>query len=243
MASADTTAQQRPPAPQEPPPSAARRNGAVPHIPLPKPLQTARFLVRPIPFMEHWRRVLGETFSGRFYGPGELVFISDPPSLKALFAADRINTIAPGRNIILRPLLGPGSLLLQEGEEHLRRRKLMLPPFHGERMRAYESVIAEATERAIASWPQGEEFALHPSMQAITLEVILRAVFGVEDAERRGELRDGLVEILGATASPVAVGLIAPGTRRLPMYRRLNELRRAHRRGALRGDRRATPRL
>ena len=175
--------------------------------------------------MEHWRRVLGETFSGRFYGPGELVFISDPPSLKALFAADRVNTIAPGRNIILRPLLGPGSLLLQEGEEHLRRRKLMLPPFHGERMRAYESVIAEATERAIASWPQGEEFALHPSMQAITLEVILRAVFGVEDAERRGELRDGLVEILGATASPVAVGLIAPGTRRLPMYRRLNELR------------------
>ena len=127
-------------------------------------------------------------------GPGELVFISDPPSLKALFAADRVNTIAPGRNIILRPLLGPGSLLLQEGEEHLRRRKLMLPPFHGERMRAYESVIAEATERAIASWPQGVEFALHPSMQAITLEVILRAVFGVEDAERRGQLRDGLVE-------------------------------------------------
>jgi cytochrome P450 len=225
MASADTTAQQRRPAAQEPPPSSARRNGAVPHIPLPKPLQTARFLVRPIPFMEHWRRVLGETFSGRFYGPGELVFISDPPSLKALFAADRVNTIAPGRNIILRPLLGPGSLLLQEGEEHLRRRKLMLPPFHGERMRAYESVIAEATERAIASWPQGVEFALHPSMQAITLEVILRAVFGVEDAERRGQLRDGLVEILGATASPVAVGLIAPGTRRLPMYGRLNELR------------------
>ena len=129
--------------------------------------------------MEHWRRALGETFCGRFYGPGELVFISDPPSLKALFAADRVNTIAPGRNIILRPLLGPGSLLLQEGEEHLRRRKLMLPPFHGERMRAYESAwIAEATERAIASWPQGVEFALHPSMQAITLEVILRAVFG-----------------------------------------------------------------
>jgi cytochrome P450 len=225
MASADTTAQQRRPAAQEPPPSSARRNGAVPHIPLPKPLQTARFLVRPIPFMEHWRRVLGETFSGRFYGPGELVFISDPPSLKALFAADRVNTIAPGRNIILRPLLGPGSLLLQEGEEHLRRRKLMLSPFHGERMRAYESVIAEATERAIASWPQGVEFALHPSMQAITLEVILRAVFRVEDAERRGQLRDGLVEILGATASPVAVGLIAPGTRRLPMYGRLNELR------------------
>jgi cytochrome P450 family 135 len=203
---------------------AGERDGAVPRIPLPKPLQTARFIVRPISFMEHWRRALGETFHASLYGPGELVFISDPPSLKALFAADRVNTIAPGRNIILRPLLGPGSLLLQEGEEHLRRRKLMLPPFHGERMRAYERVIAEATERAIAGWPRGEELALHPSMQAITLEVILRAVFGVEDAERRRVLRDALVEILGATATPAAVGFITPAARRLPMYRRLNEL-------------------
>ena len=203
----------------------AGHNGAVPRVPLPKPLQTARFIARPIPFMERWRSELGETFHASLFGPGELVFISDPPSLKALFAADRVNTIAPGRNIILRPLLGKGSLLLQEGDEHLRRRKLMLPPFHGERMRAYEGVIVEATERALASWPEGEEFALHPSMQAITLEVILRAVFGVEDVGRRDELRDGLVEILGATASPVAVGFITPGVRRLPVYRRLARLR------------------
>jgi cytochrome P450 len=200
-------------------------NGEVPRVPLPKSLQTARFIVRPIPFMERWRAELGETFQASLFGPGELVFVSDPPSLKALFAADRVNTIAPGRNIILEPLLGAGSLLLQEGEEHLRRRKLMLPPFHGERMRAYEEVIVEATERAIASWPQGEEFALHPSMQAITLEVILRAVFGVEDAGRRDELRDGLVEILGSTASPIAIGYATPGVRRMPLYRRLNELR------------------
>ena len=68
--------------------------------------------------------------------------------MKRLFASDRVNTIAPGRNIVLRPLLGPQSLLLQEGEEHLRRRKLMLPPFHGERMRAYESTIAEVAAGA-----------------------------------------------------------------------------------------------
>ena len=65
--------------------------------------------------------------------------------MKRLFAADRVNTIAPGRNIVLRPLLGARSLLLQEGAEHMRRRKLMLPPFHGERMRAYEELIAEVT--------------------------------------------------------------------------------------------------
>jgi cytochrome P450 len=204
--------------------SAAGGNGAPPRVPLPKAVQTLRFLVRPGPFMERWRSELGETFHASVYGPGELVFISDPESLKRLFAADRVNTIAPGRNIILKPLLGPGSLLLQEGSEHLRRRKLMLPPFHGERMRAYEQVIADATERAMASWPEDQPFPLHPSMQAITLDVILRAVFGITDAARRDQLGAALVEILGATATPRAVGFIVPGVRRSPVYRRLARL-------------------
>ena len=121
-----------------------RRDARPPRVPLPRPLQTARFVARPLSFLERCRRQLGETFEAQLYGPGDVVFISDPPSLKALFAADRVNTIAPGRNVILEPLLGPGSLLLQEDDEHLRRRRLMLPPFHGERMRAYEQVIREA---------------------------------------------------------------------------------------------------
>ena len=194
-----------------------------PQVPLPRALQTARFLVRPIPFLETWRRELGETFQASIAGPGDLIFISDPESLKRLFGADRVNTIAPGRNLILRPLLGPGSLLLQEGEEHLRRRKLMLPPFHGERMRAYEGVIAEATERAVAAWPEGRAFPLHPSMQAITLEVILRAVFGVEDSARRRELSEALVWVLAATASIRAVGFLLPALRSVPPYRSLHQ--------------------
>ena len=190
----------------------------VPAVPLPRPLQTARFIVRPISFLEHWRSELGETYRANLFGPGDVVFLSDPESIKKLFMADRVNTIAPGRNIILAPLLGRQSLLLQEGDEHMRRRKLMLPPFHGERMRSYERVIVEATERAIAGWPMGEEFPLHPSMQAITLDVILTAVFGIEDAARREALRDLLVEVLGASASPVAVGVVTPGLRRLPPF-------------------------
>ena len=211
----------------EAPASGSRTNGdrQVPAIPLSKPLQTARFIFRPIPFLEHWRRELGETFRARLFGPGDVVFLSDPDSIKRLFTADRVNTIAPGRNILLEPLLGRSSLLLQEDEEHLRRRKLMLPPFHGERMRGYQQVIREATERAVAGWPQGTEFALHPSMQEITLEVILRAVFGIEDADRRERLRDGLVAILSASASPVALGFATPGVRKLPMFSRLAELR------------------
>jgi cytochrome P450 len=192
---------------------------AVPAVPLSRALQTARFVLRPISFLEHWRAELGETYRANLFGPGDVIFLSDPESIKRLFMADRVNTIAPGRNIVLAPLLGSASLLLQEGEEHMRRRKLMLPPFHGERMRGYETVIAEATERAIADWPLGTEFALHPSMQAITLEVILRAVFGIEDAKRRDALRDALVEILGASASPVAAGAVVPGVRRLPPFR------------------------
>jgi cytochrome P450 len=202
-----------------PPVEAAAPAARPPEVPLPRVMQTARFLVRPIPFFEHWRRELGETFAARLIGPGDVVFVSDPESLKRLFSADRVNTIAPGRNIVLRPLLGSSSLLLQEGEEHMRRRKLMLPPFHGERMRAYESMIAEVTEAAIADWPTGTAFPLHPSMQAITLEVIMRAVFGVTDASRRDELREGLVAILAESASPGAMGLVMPGVRRLPHYR------------------------
>ena len=196
-----------------------------PEVPLPKPVQTARFIFRPLPFFEHWRRELGETFRARLFGPGEVVFLSDPESIKRLFTADRVNTIAPGRNIILEPLLGSSSLLLQTDGEHLRRRKLMLPPFHGERMRGYEGVIREVTARTVAGWPREREFALHPSMQEITLEVILRAVFGIEDAGRREDLRASLVEVLASTASPAAVGFTAPGIRRLPPFRRIAALR------------------
>lgn len=200
--------------------------GPPPVVRLPKPLQTARFITRPTSFLEAAREELGGTFSAQLWGPGDVVFISDPGSIKKLFAADRVNTIAPGRNIVLGPILGSGSLLLQEDSEHMRRRKLMLPPFHGERMRAYAETVREATERAIASWPREGEFALHPSMQEITLEVILRAVFGIEDSERRRALSSGLVAVLHETAGPAAFGLTVPGVRQLPHFRHFRRLLR-----------------
>jgi cytochrome P450 len=199
----------------------------VPAIPLPRLVQTGRFMVRPVAFFEHWRRRLGETFAAKLVGPGEVVFVSDPESMKTLFSADRVNTIAPGRTIVLRPLLGPQSLLLQEGDEHLKRRRLMLPPFHGERMRAYEQTIADVTAAEIERWPHGEPFPVHPSMQAITLEVIMRAVFGVTDPQRLAVLRESLVTLLAESGSPTAFGLLIDPLRRLPRYRRF--LRQAER--------------
>jgi cytochrome P450 len=150
-----------------------------------------------------------------------MVFISDPPSLKRLFAADRQNTIAPGRNAVLEPVMGSRSVLLLEGEDHLRRRKLMLPPFHGERMRAYENVMVNAADRTVNGWTVGQPFRIHASMQAITFEVILAAVFGVEDDARRAALSERLTEVLATTRSPFALGMTLDRARRLPHFRRI----------------------
>jgi cytochrome P450 family 135 len=167
----------------------------------PSALQTLHWLVRPISFMEACRRRHGDAFSVRFLGfETPLVMVSSPEAIRALYSEPG-HQLPPGRTLSLRPIVGARSVLLLEGTEHLSRRRLMLPPFHGDRMRAYEPTVREATERAIASWPADRPFAVHPSMQSITLEVILRAVFGVADAERRERLRARLVELLGSTAS------------------------------------------
>ncbi|MGH2833548.1 MAG: cytochrome P450, partial [Solirubrobacteraceae bacterium] len=121
--------------------------------------------------------------------------------IRALYTAPE-HTLPPGRTISLLPVMGPNSVLLLEGREHLSRRKLMLPPFHGERMRSYESIVRAATERELSSWPVAQPFPVHPRMQAITLEVILKAVFGVTDQARNDQLRQRLPLLLGQTSSP-----------------------------------------
>jgi cytochrome P450 len=167
----------------------------------PPALQTARWLLRPIAFMESARRRHGDAFSVRFLGfQSPMVMLSHPEVIRALYS-EREHGLPPGRTIALRPVMGPRSVLLLEGRDHLARRKLMLPPFHGERMQAYESVVREVAEAEIATWPAGESFALHPRMQAVTLEVILSAVFGVTDAERRERLRGLLPRLLNDTSS------------------------------------------
>jgi cytochrome P450 family 135 len=167
-------------------------------------IQTARWLLRPIAFMESCRRRFGDTFSVHFLGfERPMVMLSDPEAVRALYTAHE-HGLPPGRSLALLPVMGPGSVLLLEGQEHLARRKLMLPPFHGERMRSYEATVKEVTEREIDSWSGSGErpFALHPRMQAITLEVILKAVFGVTDPERDARLHERLPSLLGDTASP-----------------------------------------
>ena len=170
----------------------------------PPAVQTLRWLLRPVAFLESCRRRFGETFSVRFLGFEQpMVMVSDPEAVQALYKG-REHGLPPGRTLLLEPILGARSLLLLEGREHLARRKLMLPPFHGERMRAYEATVAEVVAADVARWPAGEPFAVHPHMQAVTLEVIVRAVFGVTDPERRERLVASLGRLLSESSSPAA---------------------------------------
>ena len=176
-------------------------------------VQTLRWTFRPLPFMQECRERHGDSFSLKFLGfERPMVLISDPAAIKALYM-ERENGLPPGRDIVLKPILGARSVLLLEGADHLARRKVMLPPFHGERMRSYESVVEEIVSAEIDSWPLDREFPIHSRMQAVTLEVILRVVFGVSEGPRLERLRGMLATVLQETASPRSQ-LVGLATRR-----------------------------
>jgi cytochrome P450 family 135 len=164
-------------------------------------MQTMAWVFRPLAFMARNRERIGSAFSVHFVGfERPMVLISDPAAVKALYT-ERRNGLPPGRSFSLEPILGARSVLLLEGSEHIARRRLMLPAFHGERMRSYEGVVEEIVTAEIDSWPLGREFPIHARMQAVTLEVILRAVFGVSEGPRLDRLRLLLRDLLVETGS------------------------------------------
>jgi cytochrome P450 len=200
------------------------RKGLPPGPSTPRALTTARLVARSVALMESCRRRYGEPFTLRVIGGGDMVFLSDPPSLKRLFGADRTNRMSPGRTGVLRPVVGERSVLLLEGAEHLRRRRLMLPQFHGARMRAYGRLMRDVATREVERWRLGKPFPLHPAMQQITLEVIMEAVFGVTEHARREQLREAMVRLLSETRSPRAAAFTLPAVRRLGAYSRIDTL-------------------
>jgi len=131
-----------------------------------------------------------------------VVLSSDPAVAREVLSGDPSLLFAGEGNVVLRPLLGPRSVLLLDGPEHLRQRRLLLPPFHGERMRAYGERMAAIAAEQVARWPRGAPFVVRDSMQAITLEVILRVVFGVEEPARVAALAAPLRELLDAAVHP-----------------------------------------
>ena len=171
----------------------------------PRAVQTLALWTRSIPLFERCRARYGKRFTLRVLQTPPFVHLSDPAEVKEVFTAPP-DVLHPGEGArVLEPVVGANSVILLDESAHLSQRKLMLPAFHGERMEALSGLLEEVTEREVAGWPLGEPFELHPRLQALTLEVILRAVFGLEEGERLDKLRDRLTQILEFGASPASL--------------------------------------
>jgi cytochrome P450 len=178
----------------------------------PRPVQTLRYGLDPYGLFESAHRAFGDVFTLRVMAE-TWVILAHPDAVRELYGYGPDEVDSGVANMALRPLLGTRSVLLLDGAEHLRRRKLVLPPFHGERMRAYEDLIRDATRREIATWRSGAPVRTLPRMQAITLRVILRAVFGVEEGPGLDRLGALLRRVVTWTTDPrraLVFGFLGP---------------------------------
>ncbi len=167
----------------------------------PEMVQSMRWAYEPLPMLEQCRERFGDTFTLRLRHLGTWVLLSDPEDVKRVFSTgtDELGVGMP--NLALRPVLGAHSVMLSEEPEHMVRRKMMLPRFHGERMREDAGAMTELARQAVRSWPAGEPFALWPRMQELTQEVVMRAVFG-DDEGRLDPLRGLLTNLTEAINDP-----------------------------------------
>jgi cytochrome P450 len=191
---------------------------------LPRALQTVLWQRNPDRFLKRCRDRYGETFTMRIMGEGDWVIVSSPEAVKEIFRGDPEKLYAGEANAILGPILGANSVLLLDGKRHLRERRLLLPPFHGERMQSYGELMAGIAREEIDTWPVGTPFAAQPHMQSLTLEIILQAVFGLREGERLGRIRNALRRILDdATSKLTLLTLVALGPQRFSRLRKVRE--------------------
>ena len=173
-----------------------------PGPPLPTAVQTAIWSRQARRMLFSCQERYGDVFTLKIAYEGRWVLLADPEAVKQVFTGDPRVFHAGEGNQILAPVLGDNSVLVLDEKPHMSQRKLLLPPFHGARMQGYAKTMSEIAEREIDSWPQGAPYKLRPRMQAITLEIILRTVFGVREGERLAELRETLREFLDLTTNP-----------------------------------------
>jgi cytochrome P450 len=180
---------------------------------MPAALQTAIWFRRAQWMLDQCAARFGDTFTLRILNEGSWVVLSHPDHVKQVFTGDPRVFHAGEGNRILLPVLGERSVLLLDDDAHIEQRKLLLPPFHGERMKRYGELMAEIAAAEIERWPRGEPYRLRPRMQALTLEIILRTVFGVAEGERLERLRAELRRLLDMVTNPrlmVVPALLGP---------------------------------
>ncbi len=156
----------------------------------------AVFARRPLDALLHWQRRYGNTFRVNFAGFGDGVYVAEPEAIQQLFTGDQSDMHAGEANAILEPVLGPNSVLILDGPEHLRQRRLLLAPFQGSRVNAFREVIREAANREVDGWAPGTDLVMRDRMRAMTFDIIARAVFGVTDPARVERLREALVAVI-----------------------------------------------
>jgi cytochrome P450 len=171
----------------------------------PAALQALRYARQPLGFLTDYRRRYGNVFAISFPYFGRLIYVADPALVKEIFTGSPGQVHAGEANAkVLGPVLGPNSVLTLDEGAHIRQRRLLLPPLHGRRLERHAGLMREATLEDMERWPRGETFALHPHIRRITLAVIMRAVFGIDDRERRlrfERLLDAFSRSLGLIAS------------------------------------------
>ncbi|HEX2391619.1 MAG TPA: cytochrome P450 [Solirubrobacterales bacterium] len=195
---------------------------------LPATIQGFRYLHDPLGFLIGFQRRYGDVFTVRFPFFGRIVYVAHPDLVREVFTgAPSVFHAGEANASVLEPALGPNSVLTLDGEQHLRQRKLLLPPFHGERVRRYGELIVEMTRREMARWPVGEPFAMRPHTQRITLAVIMRAVFGVHDEERLARFERLIDDFAGRVGAITAVPFLRRDLGRLGPWARFLRSREA----------------
>jgi cytochrome P450 len=203
---------------------------------LPATLATLAWFFRPGSVLENCRARFGDAFTLRLPNEAPLVMLSDPDAIKQVFTGDPRLLHAGEANTVLLPILGSHSVLLLDDALHMEQRKLLLPPLHGERMQRYGELMTEIAAREVDRWPIGRPLRLWPRMQAVTLEIIMRAVFGVEEKERLERVRvllSGLLDrlsgrgrfLVALALGPKRIAALSPFRRALePIDRMLYDL-------------------
>ncbi|QSJ18282.1 cytochrome P450 [Nostoc sp. UHCC 0702] len=164
--------------------------------------QTLRAIFQPIELLESSHERYGDIFMSNFSVLPPQLIISSPQAIQEIFTADSKLFDSGSGNSLLQPLVGANSVILLDGDRHSQQRKLLMPTFHGERMRAYGQAICEITQQAISQWTIGQEFIARPQMQNISLQVILKTVFGLKQGERYQQIKQVLIAMLDTFNSP-----------------------------------------
>jgi unspecific monooxygenase len=195
------------------------------------------WIIQPLTFLERNAARYGDCFSVSLGNYPPFHFVSHPEAVEQIFTAGA-DQFESGRanSSILQRTLGDNSLLLLDGARHKRHRQLLMPPFHGERMRAYEALIIQLTQSLTQSWKTEQSFSVRPMMQKISLQIILEAVFGLTEGERCRQLQEALQEMLDLTTSRIGfagnffpilqkdLGAWSPGARFIKVMQQINRL-------------------